>query len=1112
MEQEGAFESERGETVPDSQQPIDNKFSEHDDGQIHSDEHADDFLDDQDDEFQLPIELDEIQEQGGLSGSFLLPDSFPLGDAALQADEVERLTPFINPSVTPNPQDSIVIPDEEPAEKNIIDLTIDEPVGQNENVDKAETGANSNADWSDDQYIKEECDGSKFDAIEKRYNALQNPDMSDTVVYLQAKRQEETRKKVLNTRKVLKQRELEENDVENEDSENEGPENEDELFYSMKESPEPSFMPSAKTPQDKKLPTPPMAPASKKARPAKRHKNGQVTESVIKHGMSLGLNVMLGGDSGTGKGSKSRKNLEDVGTLKERRKSRKKTARMTDADIDSIFYRDIIASVQKNSSMGPLHVSSLKDKQKALSEVVANVPIKDQAAAISDKHLLIEATKKFFWKAKTDGKGGWTIKGLKSGLYHHQLLAVAWMREQENSDHPPYGGLLCDEMGLGKTASALANILDGNHLEPYDPQMEQIKKHCDETAIGNVLEIHARSRLASLNIVNMLMQSDVIVTTYEEVRKSYPKLDPPHGMESTTEIRAWWDSFYRREVGALHRIHWHRIILDEAHLIKNRDARGDARSKGRLINTLRAVLHRKTHDSRIFAQPIVKLPNVVEKSVELEFCQAEKLLYDKIIEVYIKSINGYSTRGAMKSQFRCILAMITKLRMVTNHVLVPQDIIKNILTDTQAKKLRPLAAKSTAPDERSAKIIKFLLGVKYRTMFPKPKPQKDVGQLPLVNRDKLILAFRTFMEKVHDDGEWNERLSRCACPRCHFAPMKALLTSCQHIYCEACFSALPDKNGSLDTNARICCACNIVIKEFASVDDLFGLEEDPAEDQSVSKGSQLVPNELKRHADEMLRTEERTKKHKRAKRAPTQSYGMFSSSKLDSNNNEDDQDASSSEGNIEKLDWAKIIGSQMPSAKLCKVRELIQGWIQQDKEVKIVIFTQWLGAITILADLCEKQKWPYTMLSGKMPLASRNNSIRNFREQKDLKVMIASLKTGGTGLDFSVANKCILLDLWWNEAIEEQAYCRLVRIGQKREVEYVKLIIKGAIDEYMLKLQKEKTAKINTVMSQEALNGRDEVKKLLEMFCDLGEKDGGGFWISGNRKLAKSQATTEQQA
>jgi hypothetical protein len=34
--------------------------------------------------------------------------------------------------------------------------------------------------------------------------------------------------------------------------------------------------------------------------------------------------------------------------------------------------------------------------------------------------------------------------------------------------------------------------------------------------------------------------------------------------------------------------------------------------------------------------------------------------------------------------------------------------------------------------------------------------------------------------------------------------------------------------------------------------------------------------------------------------------------------------------------------------------------------------------------------------------------------------MIASLKAGGTGLNLTMANKCILVDLWWNEAVEQQ--------------------------------------------------------------------------------------------
>lgn len=56
-----------------------------------------------------------------------------------------------------------------------------------------------------------------------------------------------------------------------------------------------------------------------------------------------------------------------------------------------------------------------------------------------------------------------------------------------------------------------------------------------------------------------------------------------------------------------------------------------------------------------------------------------------------------------------------------------------------------------------------------------------------------------------------------------------------------------------------------------------------------------------------------------------------------------------------------------------------------------------------------------------MSEASRNHSIAEFQENEDVKVLIATYKTGGFGVDLSKANKCILVDLWWNEAVEYQA-------------------------------------------------------------------------------------------
>lgn len=52
---------------------------------------------------------------------------------------------------------------------------------------------------------------------------------------------------------------------------------------------------------------------------------------------------------------------------------------------------------------------------------------------------------------------GKTVDGLKSSLYHHQELALAWMQKMEEGSNK--GGILADDMGLGKTVTTLGLIL-----------------------------------------------------------------------------------------------------------------------------------------------------------------------------------------------------------------------------------------------------------------------------------------------------------------------------------------------------------------------------------------------------------------------------------------------------------------------------------------------------------------------------------------------------------------------------------------------------------------------------------------------------------------------------
>ncbi len=61
----------------------------------------------------------------------------------------------------------------------------------------------------------------------------------------------------------------------------------------------------------------------------------------------------------------------------------------------------------------------------------------------------------------------------------------------------------------------------------------------------------------------------------------------------------------------------------------------------------------------------------------------------------------------------------------------------------------------------------------------------------------------------------------------------------------------------------------------------------------------------------------------------------------------------------------------------------------------------------------------------------------------------------------------IHFDPWWNPSIEDQATDRAHRIGQKRDVEVIKLIAKETIEEKIVLLQEDKRNLINDVLTNE---------------------------------------------
>lgn len=145
---------------------------------------------------------------------------------------------------------------------------------------------------------------------------------------------------------------------------------------------------------------------------------------------------------------------------------------------------------------------------------------------------------------------------------------------------------------------------------------------------------------------------------------------------------------------------------------------------------------------------------------------------------------------------------------------------------------------------------------------------------------------------------------------------------------------------------------------------------------------------------------------------------------------------------------------------------------------KVLVFSQFTSALERFQEVLYEKKMSAYILTG--TTTDRFTIVKNFNLSEEIKIFLISLKAGGAGLNLTSADRVILLDDWWNPAVEEQAFARSYRIGQKNNVEVYRLICKNTVEEKILLLQ-EKKRNVSDLFNVD--NGRitiDEIKNLIE--------------------------------
>ena len=128
-----------------------------------------------------------------------------------------------------------------------------------------------------------------------------------------------------------------------------------------------------------------------------------------------------------------------------------------------------------------------------------------------------------------------------------------------------------------------------------------------------------------------------------------------------------------------------------------------------------------------------------------------------------------------------------------------------------------------------------------------------------------------------------------------------------------------------------------------------------------------------------------------------------------------------------------------------------------DNDEKVIIFTQYVEMGKLIQQLVSKKfKQEVLFLHGSQSMKEKTRIIDTFQEDESYKIFVATLKTGGTGLNLTAARNVIHYDLWWNPAVENQATDRVHRIGQDKDVMVYRLITKGTLEEAIDAISKRK--------------------------------------------------------
>ncbi|KAF9881097.1 SNF2 family domain-containing protein [Colletotrichum karsti] len=587
---------------------------------------------------------------------------------------------------------------------------------------------------------------------------------------------------------------------------------------------------------------------------------------------------------------------------------------------------------------------------------------------------------------------------ISRSLKPFQLEGVAWMIAMEQAEYK--GGLLGDEMGLGKTIQAVSLIMSDYPaktpslvLVPPVALMQwqsEIAAYTDGTL--KTFVYHGSIAKTKQMTLKDLKKYDVIMMSYNSLESMYRHQEKGFARKNGTH----------KQESLIHKLDFHRVILDEAHSIKVRTTM-TAKACFALKTKYRWCLTGTPLQNRIgeffslirflnitpFASylckqcPCTSLEWNLDDDHRCNGCGHAGMQHVSVFnQELLNPIQKFGNLGPGREAFQ-------KLRLMTDRIMLRR--LKKDNTDSMELPVKEIYVNRQFFSEEQNDFANSIMTNGQREF------DTYVSQGVLLNNYANIFGLIMQMRQVADHPDLILRKNAeggqntLVCCICDEPAEDAIRSRCKHEFCRTCARSYLMQSDEPD-----CPQCHINLA--------IDLEQPEIEQDEVQVKKSSIINRIKME------------------------------------------------------NWTSSSKIELLVHELHRLRS-------DNASHKSIIFSQFSSMLQLIEWRLRRAGLTTVMLDGSMSPVQRQASINHFMTKPEVECFLVSLKAGGVALNLTEASRVFIVDPWWNPAAEWQSADRCHRIGQTRPCTITRLCIEDSVESRMVLIQEKKTNMINSTVN-----------------------------------------------